>query len=222
MSLNQDRIYAHLPARYRREDADLFLKRFLTFAGETMDGWDDLYDGFAGRIDPATAPVEWIEFWLAALFNWAWFPSWFTVDDKRTLYAHFARHLARRGTAEGIRLWLADFGLAARVWTRPAAWCETPWGEPAWSVEHPLGLVIEILHLKDKLNFDASFYGDAAWGECLWTEPKPTLTPAEIQYLLRFEWPLANDLWVVWSNFPAYEVPYQLVNFERYVVTLPL
>lgn len=219
---NLAQIYDNLPGRYRRADTDLFLKRLLTFAGETLDGYDETFDNFYQQIDPETASAVWVEYWLAALFGWAWFPRWFTLGDKRTLYANFARHLARRGTARGIELWLRDFGIVARVWYRPQAWGEAAWGEPAWSVNHPLGLVIEILHLKDRVNYDASFYGDAAWGECLFTVQRRSLTDGEIDKLVRFVWPLGNRIWLVWSNFPAFETPFVPVNFGSYVAVLPL
>src|SRR5215471_3199668 len=95
---NGDYLYAHLPARVRRDDPNLFVKRFSQFFGTTMDGWDAIVDNFYQSIDPSTASEEFINWWLWALFGWSWYPSWFTLARKRALYAAFATHLAKRGT----------------------------------------------------------------------------------------------------------------------------
>jgi hypothetical protein len=89
---NLEYLYNHLPARFRREDRELFLKRYLQFFGETLDEWDETYLSFFERINPQTAGEEWVEFWLRELFGWSWFPYWFTVTDKRRLYHRAGPH----------------------------------------------------------------------------------------------------------------------------------
>lgn len=199
MSFNRDYIYDHLPARYRREDKDLFLKRFLTFVGETLDEWDETFDNFFEQIQPATASVEWVEAWLLALFGWSWFPRWFRLADKRRLYGNFARHLARRGTRRGIELWLADFGVVARVHARPVPWGEFVWGETCFSVMQPLHLVVEILFIHQP-RMDAHYWGEGAWGEAYYTQPTPALTEREIIDLIRYVQPHSQEITLVWRN----------------------
>lgn len=74
---NQDYLYQHLPARVRRDDEDLFLKRCLQFFGTTLDEWDLVYETFYQKIAPETAPEDFINWWLWALFGWSWYPRWF-------------------------------------------------------------------------------------------------------------------------------------------------
>lgn len=194
---NLEYLYENLPSRYRREDKDLFLKRFLQFFGETLDSMDEKFDEFFESIKPATATDEWIRFWLQNLFGWSWFPHWFTLTNKRNLYANFARHLARRGTRRGIELWLADFGIIARVHTRNAPWGEFIWGESAFAIAEPLHIVIEILHLQSAEN-DLHVWGEGAWGEFYYTNPKPLFTQKEIIDLIRYVQPHAQEITLVW------------------------
>ena len=190
-------LYEHLPARYRREDKDLFLKRFLQFFGETLDSYDGKFDAFYQSIDSDTAPAAWIEFWLDVLFGWSWFPVWYSLTDKRRLYGNFARHLARRGTARGIELFLREFGIVARVHTRAVTWGEFVWGETSFSITKPLFLIIEILHLVTP-PADQSFYGEGAWGEAFYTVPTRPLTERELIDLVRYQQPNAQSITVAW------------------------
>lgn len=194
---NLEYLYENLPARYRREDKDLFLKRYLTFFGETLDDYDAKFDEFFESINPETATDEWIKFWLQHLFGWSWFPHWFTLANKRQLYANFARHLARRGTRRGIELWLADFGIIARVHTRTAPWGEFVWGETAFAIAEPLHLIVEILHLQ-AAQADLHVWGEGAYGEFYYTNPKPLFTQKELLDLIRYVQPHAQDILVVW------------------------
>lgn len=196
---NLEYLYSNLPSRFRREDKDLFLKRFLQTFGETLDDYDEAFDSFFGSIDPDTADARWIEFWLENLFGWRWFPKWFTVGEKRRLYANFGRHLARRGTRRGIELWLLDFGIVARVHTRTLSWGEFVWGESHFAVAEPLHLIVEILFLQSPPS-DLHVWGEGAWGEFYYSEPKPLFTDKEILDLLRYVQPHAQEFTVLWSN----------------------
>lgn len=199
MFSNTEYLYQHLPSRFRREDKDLFLKRFLQFFGETLDDYDDTYDTFFENISPETADETWIDFWLENLFGWSWFPAWFTAAEKRNLYANFARHLARRGTRRGIELWLLDFGIVARVHTRPLAWGEFVWNETHFAISEPLNLIVEILFIKSP-QADLHVWGEGAFGEFFYTDATPLFTDKEILDLLRFVQPHAQEIIVIWSN----------------------
>lgn len=194
---NQEYLYEHLPERYRSADADLFLKRYLQFTGETLDEWDGKFDAFFESIDSTTADATWIGFWLDILFGWSWFPWWFTLASKRTLYGHFGRHLGRRGTRRGIELWLADFGIIARVHTRTAPWGEFVWGETSFAIADPLHLIVEILFLQSPA-MDQCYYGEGAWGEGYYTDPRPLLTEREIIDLIRYVQPHSQEIIVLW------------------------
>ena len=215
---NLDYLYEHLPSRFRREDKELFLKRYLQMFGETLDDWDAAFDSFFENIDSETADEKWIEFWLKELFGWSWFPKWFTVVEKRRLYRNFARHLARRGTRRGIELWLADFGIIARVHTRMPAWGEFVWGETTFAVAEPLHILIEILFLQSA-QVDLHVWGEGAWCEFYYVKPSPLFTKKEIIDLLKFVQPHSQEMIVVWktneteqtipvnSDFPLYSEP---------------
>lgn len=200
---NLDYLYDHLPARYRREDKTLFLKRFLQFFGGTLDEWDEKFEQFFNSINPETATEEFIDFWLASLFGWSWFPKNFTLQQKRTLYANFASHLARRGTARGIELWLKDFGANAIVGMREGFWDDEFYGEPAaWTVDQPLALVVEIISLKDWESRDLGTMDEDFWDDaCYWGDGEPRLTDREIEILLKFVQPAAQEIKVTWRRY---------------------
>jgi phage tail-like protein len=196
---NLEYIYAHLPARFRSADQDLLLKRFLQFFGTTLDEWDGKFDSFFENIDPETVDGDWVSYWLDALFGWSWFPRWFTLADKRQLYGNFARHLARRGTRRGIELWLADFGIIARVHTRTPPYGEFVWGETTFAIPEPLELIVEILFLKQS-SADICFTGEAVWGESFYVEPAVMFTTREITDLIRYVQPHSQSITVVWRT----------------------
>lgn len=191
---NLDYIYEHLPSRFRRDDEGLFLKRFLQFFGETLDDYDEIFDEFFENIQPDTASENWLAFWLETLFGWSWFPAWFTLEDKRRLYGNFARHLARRGTARGIELWLADFHLLARVHTRPAFYGESVWGEPTIAVSEPLLIPIEILSAEQPSPTDICAVGDGCYGEQFYADYQPLFTQKELRDLLLYVQPNAQEI----------------------------
>lgn len=195
---NTDYIYNHLPARYRREDKLLLLKRYIQIFGDTFDEWDGKFDAFWESIDPDTASAEWMKFWLNALFGWSFFPWWFTLTDTRRLYRNFARHLGRRGTSRGIELFLRDFGIVARVHKRPVTWGEFVWGETSFSIAQPLHFIIEILSIETP-NMDACFWGEGVWGESFYSVPRKPLTEKEIIELVRFQQPHAQVINVYWK-----------------------
>ena len=66
---NQEYIYDHLPARYRRADKDLFLKRYLQFTGQTLDEWDGKFDAFYASMKAKIATRDgrinraWLRWW---------------------------------------------------------------------------------------------------------------------------------------------------------------
>lgn len=203
---NLDYLYQHLPSRVRRDDADLFLKRFSQFFGESLDGWDHIYETFYQQIAPETASEEFINFWLWALFGWSWFPEWFTLSRKRQLYTDFTTHLARRGTARGINEFLRAFSIYVRVYNRPQYWGEFVWGEDAWTITDALGVVVQVSHLADEVNPDlhdniqSSGWGEFTWGEAYFAETKMTLTAREIEDLIRFQWPNGQRIMVEYKT----------------------
>lgn len=196
---NLEYLYDNLPARFRRDDKELFLKRYLQFFGETLDDYDAIFDSFYSSINSETADEKWIEFWLEVLFGWSWFPAWFTITEKRRLYRNFARHLARRGTQRGIELWLKDFGIIAKVHTRIIPWGEGVWGETEFAVSEPLHILIEILFLQSG-QADLCFWGEGVWGESYYAEPKPLFTEKEIIALLKFVQPHSQVMTIVWRS----------------------
>lgn len=196
---NLEYFYSNLPARYRRADSELFLKRYLTFIGTTLDEWDAKFDNFFENIEAATAETIWIEFWLKELFDWTFFPEWFGLEEKRRLYGNFAKHLARRGTARGIELWFADFNVAVKVYNRPVFWGEFVWGENAVSIAEPLRTIIEILQANPLAN-DFSGFGESVWGESFYADQKPILSQLEFAGLLKFQQPHGQDFVVVWQT----------------------
>ncbi len=204
---NRDYLYDHLPARFRREDRELslFLKRFLHWFGEQLDGWDAIYDTFYSRINPQTAPDEFVVFWLWALFGWSWYPSWFTLTRKQRLYANFATHLARRGTSFGIEDFLRDFSIFARVYARPQYIEEAYLGDEAWGVEGPLGVVVQISHLADEVNHDVYGQGieEAYLEESFASDTRETLSKREIEDLIRFQWPQSQRVMIDYRVRPA-------------------
>jgi len=196
---NQDYLYLHLPARVRRDDEDLFVKRFCQVFGLTLDEWDALYENFYQQINPQTASEGFINFWLWALFGWSWFPRWFTLARKRQLYADFTRHLARRGTKLGIETFLKAFSIYARVSNGPQYWGEFVWGQGGYTITDALGIVVQVSHLADEVNKDVqamATWGDFAWGEGCLRETEATLTRREIEDLVRFEWPNSHRVMV--------------------------
>jgi len=209
---NGEYLYAHLPARVRRDDLSLFVKRFSQFFGATMDGWDAIGDNFYQSIDPSTASEEFINWWLWALFGWSWYPSWFTLARKRALYAAFATHLAKRGTPVGTEEWLAAFSIYAREFARPTYWGEFVWGEPvgegAWTITDALVIVVQIYQVNDEVNSDVRgmSWGEMVWGEGYFRDVGQTLTQPEIESLVRYVWPNGHRLMIEYVVFPTVSV----------------
>lgn len=198
---NLEYLYNNLPSRFRREDENLFLKRFLQLFGEILDLRDLTFDNFFLNINPQTASEEWVEFWLNALFGWSYFPKGFTLSQKRILYANFAKHLARRGTARGIELFLKDFGVSARVSTKQQFWEECVFDEDLWNVEQPLIMVVEIFSGYNHSSYDLGGYDDSIFDESLiFSAPEQIIADVEIETLLRFQQPLGQQFFI---TFPA-------------------
>jgi phage tail-like protein len=201
---NTEYLYKNLQSRYRREDEELSLKRFLQFFGTTLDEWDEKYDSFFENINPETASEAFIDFWLDRLFGWSWFPKNFTLAQKRTLYANFASHLARRGTKKGIELWLKDFGANAVVWLKQEFYDDFFYGEPHWSVDGPLFVLVEIISLKDWGSQDIETWEESFYDDGFYMgEPEARLTENEIETLLRFMLPVGQEMIFIWRQYEA-------------------
>lgn len=198
-------LYDHLPARMRRDDAleaggSLFLKRFLSVLGEELDGFDLQLDSFFEKLAPETAPIEFIDWWLYAFFGWGWFPTWFTVTQRRAFYAAIAQHYAERGTLRGIKNFLAAFGLRVIVEAGQQFYSETFYGENQWNVTGPLGFVVRLFPLAPAVNEDLEFYNEAFYSEAYPATPSQSIQRADIDQLLRFQWPLAQ--WIYIEHLP--------------------
>jgi len=189
---NLEYLYQHLPARFRRDDVDEFLKRFLTFVGETLDDWDSAFGSFHQQIAPATAAEEFIDWWLLALFGWGWFPKWYTLAEKREFYAAIATLYAQRGTRAGIENLLSLFGVHTRAYTSPSFWGLAFYGLDRWALTEPLVVVTDILFVEDRVNTDTCFWGIDFWGDVIAVNTDETLTKSEIEKLLLFEQPLSQ------------------------------
>ena len=188
----------HLPSRYRVADEEqgYFLQRFLTYFCEELDGFDSQYDTFFEKINPDTAPEEFLEWWLYSMFGWAWFPPWFSLTRKRDFYRHIAEHYARRGTPEGIRKLLAAFGVKAYVQARPLVWGRFAWGTPLVSVTGPLGVSVSILPRVDAAPEALSFWRRFVWGRSPWVTPSKQLQRVDVNALLRWSQPLATVIMI--------------------------
>lgn len=195
-SPNTDYLYRNLPSRMRRDDDDLFLERFLRFFGGTLDKFDNDLDTFYAQIAPETASEEFLNWWLYAFFGWAWFPTWFTLERKRTFYANIAKHYARRGTAIGIKEFLEAFGLRVIVETGPLFFGEVTSGEPIWSIVGPLGIVVRLFPETDAVLEELEFFGEATAGESTAMSPGQNLQGADVDELLRFVAPLAQIIMI--------------------------
>jgi phage tail-like protein len=198
-------LYEHLPARMRRDDdpehgGTLFLKRFLSVFGEELDGFDLQLDTFFEKIAPETATEEFIEWWLYAFFGWGWFPEWFTLAQRRTFYASVARHYAQRGTLQGIKEFLAVFGLRVIVESSQQFYSESYYGESVWNVTGPLGIVVRIFPEAPAVAEDLEFYTEAFYSEAYPATPSKSIQRADVDSLLRFEWPLAQ--WIYIERLP--------------------
>ena len=190
--LNADYLYRHLPAHYRRDDEGLFLRRFLSHFGAELDAVDLAHDTFHLKITPETAPQEFIERWLWAIFGWGWFPTWFTLTQRRQFYASVARHYARRGTQRGIEEFLAAFGVTARVTSEPLYLGEFAVGEGEWMVTGPLGLVVQIFPRTAAVAEDQNFLGEFTVGEDHVAPALESIETPDVDELLRFQAPLGH------------------------------
>ena len=202
MFSNLEYLYNHLPSRFRRDDKDAFLKRYLQFFGETLDDYDGDFDLFFQNINAETAGEIWIEFWLRELFGWSWFPRWFTIEDKRRLYANFAGHLARRGTAKGIELWLKSFSIIAKVFTKPQYYGEAVFGDEAFFSFEPLTIAVQISHVEPRQWQDEVVFGESCFGEAFYSDNDPLFTNLELIALLRFVQPDAQEILLI-TEIPA-------------------
>lgn len=196
MFSNLDYLYDQLPARVRRDDDGLFLKRCLQPVGVELDGFDLQLDTFFEKIDPATAPAEFIDWWLYSFFGWGWFPSWFTLDRRRAFYAAIATHYAERGTLAGIKNFLKAFGLRVIVDGGPQFRGEFTLGEGGWTCTGPLVIVVRLFPQAPAVNEDLCFHGEATWGDDFWATPGESIQIADVDALLRFVWPIAQHIFI--------------------------
>lgn len=188
--------YGHLPPRYRRADEGLLLKRFLSFFGEQLDKFDHDFETLFERVKSETATEEFVEFWCWSFFGWSWFPSWFTLDQKRAFYGDLATHLARRGTKKGIEGFLAAFGIHARVFNRSEYWEEFFWDDSEWMISAPLSIVVQIFPVRDVAASEREFWEEYYWEEAYFASESAIIEQADVEALLRFQAPLSQDIFV--------------------------
>jgi phage tail-like protein len=197
MSFNLDFLYERgLPAHMRQddEDIDFFLKRFLSHFCLELDDYDQIFDTFHELIAPETATEEFLNWWLWALFGWAWFPDWFTLEMKRNFYRDIATHYARRGTARGIKEFLAAFGIRAQVITLPVFYGEWTTGQDTWSMTGPLNIIVRIFPYTAGVSENLSFYGEWTTGEDVIADPALVIERPDIDALLRFQQPVGQHI----------------------------
>lgn len=192
--LNSTYLYDHLPGFMREDDLSqaLLLKRLLGFFGGELDRVDEAHDTFHLKIAPETAPQEFVEWWLWRLFGWGWFPTWFTLEQRREFYATVARHYARRGTKRGIEEFLAAFGITARVTNAPQYWGEFTVGEDGWLITAPLGLVVQIFPETAAVAEDQTFLGEYTVGEDHVAPALESVESVDVDELLRFQAPAGH------------------------------
>jgi hypothetical protein len=193
---NLEYLYAHLPGFVRAADERLsfLLKRFLGFYGGELDGFDRLVDTLHERVAPETASEADLNWFVWAFFGWGWFPSWMSLEQKRAFYRDLATHYARRGTARGIKEFLAAFGITARVFVSPQFHGECTTGEDDWLVCGPGVIVVQIYPQTGAALEDLSFYGEWTTGEDVIADPRLTVTRADLDELLRFQQPLGQHI----------------------------
>ena len=193
---NLDFLYQHLPARYRSGDEGqgLLLWRFLQWPCEQLDGFDLQLDTFHEKINPDTAPMEFVEFWLWALFGWSYFPVWLSDAQRRALYRDMPRLYARRGTPRGISELLAHFGVKAHVINRTTFWGEEVWGEGGWMIGGPGTMVVQVFPQTTATPQELAYWGDSYWGDFYYTPPGNNLQQADVEELLSWCQPLATTI----------------------------
>jgi phage tail-like protein len=191
---NLDYLYEHLPAFMRRQDSEtsppLFLKRFLSWFGGELDGFDGVIDTLHERVAWETADEEWLNWLLWACFGWAWFPVWMTLAQKRAFYRDIATHYARRGTARGIVEFLAAFGIRSRVIVDPLFYDSSyTTDDDSWVVETPLVIIVQIFPQTDALPEELVFYGEWTTDQDAIADPALVPTRPDLDALLRFQKP---------------------------------
>lgn len=195
-SLSLEYLYARLPAFMQRDDAALFLKRFLSPLCAEVDAVDALFDAFHRQIAPETASEEFINWFLWSLFGWAYFPGWFTLEQKRAFYRDVALHYARRGTREGIETFLRAFGITARVFNEPEYFEEAYFDEDGWTMTGPLGLVVQIFPSAAALPSDLDYFEEAFLEESYAFLPSGSLARADVDALLDFQQPAGHIIFI--------------------------
>jgi phage tail-like protein len=96
-----------LPAIYQRDEArpDSFLRNFVGVVEATTQDIDARVGSLGSKINPATAPVEWLDFvarWLGVPWD-----DGLSDTQKRTIVTRAPDLLKTRGTRAGIELFLA-------------------------------------------------------------------------------------------------------------------
>jgi phage tail-like protein len=193
---NLDFQYNHLPERYRRTDEQGLLKRFLTFFGEQLDKFDQDFETLYQQVKAETSPEEFVEFFCWSFFGWGWFPSWWSLDQKRVFYGDLAKHLARRGTKAGIEGFLAAFGVRAVVFNRPEYWGEFYWGRSDWTMTRPLALVVRVYPMRDVAPSEQEYWGSFFWQDAFFAPQSGVIEQPDVEALLRFCAPLSQDMFI--------------------------
>lgn len=206
-------LYDNLPGYMRRDDDGLFLKRFLSGVGIELDRVDLQLAGFYQKIDPTTAPQEFVDWWLYAFFGWSWFPEWFTLDRRRAFYSAIATHYAERGTLAGIKNFLGAFGLRCIVEGGPRFRGENALGEQLWTCPSPLVIIVRLFPQAPAVNEDLCFYGEATYGEDFPATPSKSIQLADVDRILRFVWPLSQHIFIEglpfsWTPQPGIPLEY--------------
>jgi hypothetical protein len=97
---------------------------------------------------------------------------------------------------DGIKSFLAAFGLRVIVEKEPRMWGDTAWGELSWTVTAPLGIVVRLLPDAPAIADDLGFWSEATFGEAIGAAPGDNIQRADLDELLRFVWPLGNIIMI--------------------------
>ena len=94
--------------------------------------------------------------------------------------------------AEGIKEFLAAFGIRCIVQGVGTAYEEQCYDEHIWTIDAPLGIVVILFPEAPAINEDLDFYEEAAYEEAMAATPSESIQGADIDALLGFCAPLGN------------------------------
>ncbi|HEX8747371.1 MAG TPA: phage tail protein [Pyrinomonadaceae bacterium] len=191
---NLEFFYSNLPEHFLAADEFLFLKRFMSPFCQELDEYDRVFSEFHRNINPDTATEEFLDYFLFSFFGWGWFPAWFTLERKRSFYRNVATHYARRGTARGLREFLAEFGVKARVINRPQFYEDVTLDQEEWTVDGPLYIFVQIFPRVEGVPENLSYFEDFTLDQDIAIDPQLQITRLDIDELLRFQQPLGQHI----------------------------